>query len=76
MSRCLIRVMDFLSVSLSPGTKASSSSVRLQGRVTMNWTIWSFRLFNDWTAGNNRDKNNNVKFPTTNMDDLAVNVLE
>lgn len=49
-SRCLIRVMDFLSVSLSPGTKASSSSVRLQGLVTMNWAIWSFKLLSDWTA--------------------------
>lgn len=50
MSRCLIRVMDFLKVSLSPGMKVSSSSARLQGLVTMNWTIWSFRLLRDWTA--------------------------
>lgn len=50
MSRCLIRVMDFLKVSLSPGIKVSSSSARLQGLVTINWAIWSFRLLRDWTA--------------------------
>ena len=50
MSRCLISVMDFLKVSLSPEMKASSSSARLQGLVTMNWAIWSFRLLRDWTA--------------------------
>lgn len=48
--------MDFLKVSLSPGMKASSSSARLQGLVTMNWAIWSFRLLRDWTAVNQAKK--------------------
>lgn len=56
ISRCLIRVMDFLKVSLSPGTKASSSSGRWQGRVTMNWAIWSFRLLRDCTAAKQTQK--------------------
>lgn len=62
MSRCLIRVMDFFRVSLSPGMKASSSSARWRGLVTMKWAMWSFRLLRDWTAAK-REQDKTSKDP-------------
>lgn len=55
--RCLIRVMDFCSVSFSGGIKACSSSSRGLGPATMKFAIWSFRLFRDCTA---RGKHTNI----------------
>lgn len=52
--RCLIRDMDFCSVSFSGGQKvrtSSSSSSNGAGPVTMKLAIWSFRLLRDCTAG-------------------------
>lgn len=56
--RCLIRVMDFCSVSFSGGQKVCTSSTSSSssggggaGPVTMKLAIWSFRLLRDCTAG-------------------------
>lgn len=58
--RCLMRVMDFCSVSFSGGGKACSSCSTDLGPVTMKFAIWSFKLFRDCTA-RGRHKNKNLK---------------
>lgn len=68
--RCLIRVMDFCSVSFSGGIKACSSCSRGLGPVTMKFAIWSFRLFKDCTA-RGRHKNKSHRKQAANVQSIC-----
>lgn len=66
MSRCLIRAMDCFRVSLSVGRKVSSSWPMALGLLTIKWAIWSFRLFRDCTAGEQKEKSR-ITFECTQL---------